>query len=165
MKRLSLLVEAAIPHPPSVEDFVAALRKAGCKLDAQVDALLGDLPAQDEEPRHFCKTYKAASKAFLDYISVCEAHGVQHSTLDECFLGWARWTIDAKDFIPVLNKCRIALSVEQPRLEHNLSSAQCRLCRSGRTSMPSATFFAPLPAPCPRSLPPLRASSHSSMPS
>jgi hypothetical protein len=38
----------------------------------------------------------AALNCFTEYMGVCAAHGVQHATLDDCFLGWARWCIDAR---------------------------------------------------------------------
>ena len=36
-------------------------------------------------------------KAFFEYMALCESHEVTFATLDDCFLGWARWAIDAHE--------------------------------------------------------------------
>jgi hypothetical protein len=61
-----------------------------------VDALLGSLPTGGENEDLGPKNH-AALKCFLEYIDVCNRHGVVFASLDEVLVGWARWCIDARE--------------------------------------------------------------------
>jgi hypothetical protein len=88
MQRLGNLIESHMPPAPGVEEFLVALRKVASPND-NIDPLLGAMPASTD-PKEQNRSRKAALNAFLQYIAVCEAHGVTHASLDDCFVAWGR---------------------------------------------------------------------------
>eukprot|EP00667_Euglena_gracilis_P030859 EG_transcript_43523 len=97
MLRLANLAECQMPSPPTVKEFVDALQKVKSPAE-EADTLLGEIPPPDLVPvKDYRRERMAAPSCFTEYMGVCAAHGVQHATLDECSLGWARWCIDARE--------------------------------------------------------------------
>jgi hypothetical protein len=41
--------------------------------------------------------YRTAVRAFLEYLEVCHENKVDHASLDDCFVGWARWSLRPTD--------------------------------------------------------------------
>ena len=91
MKRIANLLDSQQPTPPTVAEVKKTLRTMIEAPSATVDALLGHIEDEKAEKREMNKHYKTAVKAFLQYLDVCAAE-----TLDECFVGWARWNIKCK---------------------------------------------------------------------
>eukprot|EP00667_Euglena_gracilis_P025067 EG_transcript_29214 len=95
--RLGNLAKCQMPQPPTVEKFVEALHKVKSPSDEE-DTLLGPIPNPNvAPPMDYRRARLAALNCFLDYMGVCAAHWAQHDSLDDCFLGWARWCIDATE--------------------------------------------------------------------
>jgi hypothetical protein len=97
MKRIANLLDSQQPNPPSVAEVEKTLRTMIEAPAETVDALLGHIEDEKAEKREMNKHYKTAVKAFLEYLDVCAANNVSHETLDECFVGWARWTIKTEE--------------------------------------------------------------------
>ena len=95
MKRLANIADALMPDTPTVEVFLGVLRKVREAPVATVDALLGSIGPPEDDPKPLTSHYKSALNAFFEYMSVCEAHRVNHSSLEDCFLGWTKWSVDA----------------------------------------------------------------------
>ena len=97
MKRIANLLDSQQPTPPSVAEVEKTLRTMIEAPSATVDALLGHIEDEKAEKREMNKHYKTAVKAFLEYLDICAANNVSFETLDDCFVGWARWTIKTEE--------------------------------------------------------------------
>jgi hypothetical protein len=114
MKRLSNLAESHMPPAPGVEEFVVALRKVFSPSD-NTDPLLGELPVTTVAVKEQHRSRKAALKTFLQYIAVCEVHGVKHASLDDCFVAWGRWSIHAQELYPTPEQADICVAARKEK--------------------------------------------------
>ena len=69
-KRLSNLIDASLPPPPSVVEFVDALRN-GHSARSEVDPVHGICPSMKQASGSE-KTDNAAVRAFLEFIILCD---------------------------------------------------------------------------------------------
>jgi hypothetical protein len=95
MKCIANLMDAQMPSPPSVADFLSVLRGVDGLGAPAVDALLGSLPASGAKPTTVNKKNHAALKNLLRCVSICEANGASFPSLDELFVSWGRFTVHA----------------------------------------------------------------------
>jgi hypothetical protein len=115
MKRIANLMDAQMPSPPAVQIFVSLLRDAlGTNASSSVDALLGALPGLVKKKPLLPRNH-AAVKAFLDYFSICETHNVKFATLDDVFVGWARYAITASQIYATDEQVESCLQVRQEK--------------------------------------------------
>ena len=73
MKRIALMMDAGMPDPPSVDEFIGVLRNVMQSPEDNTDALLGEISTTTAKARKLCNKYKSAVRAFLDYVALCEA--------------------------------------------------------------------------------------------
>ena len=97
MKRIANLLDSQQPELPTIAEVEKTLRTMLTAPSETVDALLGHIEDDQAEKKDMNKHYKTAVKAFLEYLDVCAANNVSYETLDECLVGWARWTIKSEE--------------------------------------------------------------------
>ncbi len=95
-KRLCNLIEASLPPPPAIPDFVAVMRAYMAPRPVVADPVHGvcDAPKIAEGSE---KTDRAAVRALLEFVALCDALGAKYDSLDDMFIGWGRWSIRTQD--------------------------------------------------------------------
>ena len=97
-KRASNILEAQLPSPPSVPQFLAIVRrwKEEQEQPKAKDPVHGDLLANSGAgvPVGTNRVEKAAVSSVLEFVGLCESLEARYESLDLFFVGWVGWIMD-----------------------------------------------------------------------
>lgn len=94
--QLAIVAESALGPLPTTKEFVERLSSGGNPQGPPADqALFGSVfSSEAQPPLGTVRNQAKALRSFLEFCKVCEVKGCVLDNLDECFTGFAKWSVD-----------------------------------------------------------------------